>query len=106
MITAYRERRELMMRRLRAIPGLTAIEPDGTFYVFVRYDVPMTSTEVTAALKAAGVLVRPGAEYGPSGEGHVRLSFAADIDDLEAAMDRVARCVDELRARHVNVPGV
>jgi aspartate aminotransferase len=44
--------------------------------------------EVAALLAEAGVVVRVGAEYGPGGEGHVRLSFAADINLLAAGLDR------------------
>ena len=100
MLAAYRERRALIMRRLERIPELAASEPDGTFYVFARYDLPMSSMAVGEALRAAGVIVRPGAEYGPSGEGHIRFAFTVGVEDLELAMDRVERCLHELSRDH------
>lgn len=96
MLAAYRERRGILFDRLTDIPALSAPLPEGTFYAFARYDFPTTSIELTARLREAGVLVRPGAEYGPSGEGHLRFSFAADVPVLHEAMDRVATCLKEL----------
>jgi aspartate aminotransferase len=89
MLAAYRKRRDVLFDRLAALPVLTARPPEGTFYAFARYDLPLSSVELTAELRAAGVVVRPGAEYGPSGEGYIRLSFAADIPILHEAMDRM-----------------
>ncbi|MCD7439476.1 aminotransferase class I/II-fold pyridoxal phosphate-dependent enzyme [Streptomyces lincolnensis] len=90
MLAAYRERRDVLFDRLAGIAELSAPVPEGTFYAFARYDLPIASTELAAGLRGAGVLVRPGAEFGPSGEGHLRLSFAADIPVLHKAMDRIS----------------
>jgi aspartate aminotransferase len=100
MRAAFRERRDVIAKRVADIPGLWAPEPEGAFYVFVRYDLPLPSTEVTAALKDAGVLVRAGAEYGPSGEGALRLSFAASVDDINTALDRIAEVLARLASEH------
>jgi aspartate aminotransferase len=105
MLEAYRDRRAVIMRRLEKIPGLVATEPDGTFYVFARYDLQLASTVVADALKAAGVIVRPGAEYGPSGEGHIRFAFTVGTDELELAMDRVEHCLEELRQGRMAATG-
>lgn len=78
MVTSYRDRRDLLLDQLAAIPRLSSYAIDGTFYSFVRYDLDRPSEQVTAELRAAGLIVRAGAEYGPTGEGHIRLSFAAD----------------------------
>ncbi|HAJ53483.1 MAG TPA: pyridoxal phosphate-dependent aminotransferase, partial [Lactobacillus sp.] len=39
----------------------------------------------------AKVAVIPGASFGPGGEGYVRLSYAASMEDLELATDRIAK---------------
>jgi aspartate aminotransferase len=98
MTSAFRERRDVIMKRIAEIPGFDAPAPEGAFYAFARYELPLPSTEVTAALKEAGVLVRAGAEYGPSGEGALRLSFAASIDDINTALDRIADVLAGLAA--------
>ncbi|WP_210435116.1 hypothetical protein [Saccharopolyspora sp. ASAGF58] len=42
-------------------------------------------------LLAGGVAVRAGGEYGPSEEGHIRLSFAADFDTLDEGLNRLQK---------------
>ncbi|GAA4927570.1 aspartate/methionine/tyrosine aminotransferase [Nonomuraea thailandensis] len=44
-----------------------------------------------------GVAVRSGSEYGPSGEGLIRLSFVADLGTLAAGLDRIETIVLRLR---------
>jgi aspartate/methionine/tyrosine aminotransferase len=44
-----------------------------------------------------GVILRAGSEYGPSGEGHLRLSFAADLATLEAGLDRIEQGILEIQ---------
>ncbi|WP_167499282.1 hypothetical protein [Amycolatopsis thermoflava] len=38
-------------------------------------------------------MLRAGVGYGPSGEGHLRFSFAADIPQIEKAIDRMTACL-------------
>lgn len=85
MVESYRERRDLLRDLLSDVPELTLYDIDGTFYLFVRYEADLSSEQVTAELREAGLLVRAGSEYGPSGEGHIRLSFATDPSSIEAA---------------------
>ncbi|WP_031466203.1 pyridoxal phosphate-dependent aminotransferase [Sciscionella sediminilitoris] len=93
MLAEYRERRTALCERLTEIPGLSANPPEGTFYLFARYAPGVSSVEFAARLRESGVLVRPGSEYGASGEGHVRFSFATGTDRIHLAMDRVAACL-------------
>jgi aspartate/methionine/tyrosine aminotransferase len=53
------------------------------------------SERVARELSERGVMVRAGAEYGPSGEGHVRISFAASEDDLRAGLARIVRYAED-----------
>ena len=98
MLRAYRSRRDLLVELLSEVEGLRVRVPDGAFYAFVAYDLPRPSFTVAAELKAAGVAVRAGAEYGPSGEGHLRLSFAADADAITEAAARIAGWFKAARA--------
>ncbi|WP_211362388.1 hypothetical protein [Pseudonocardia cypriaca] len=61
----------------------------------MRRPVDDASTRVARELAERGVLVRAGAECGPSGEGHVRISFAASEDDLRTGPARIVRYVED-----------
>lgn len=98
MVDAYRERREIVVSSLTEVPGLHLLPPEGAFYGFFRYDANLPSKTVAGDLAQRGVLVRAGAEYGPSGEGHVRISFAASADDLRTGLSRIIRYTEDLKA--------
>lgn len=96
MNVVYAERREFILRRIAEIPGLDAVRPEGAFYVFARYDRAIRSALLaTDLLRDHGVAVRPGAEYGPSGEGYIRLSFATDIETIAEGLDRIEQYLRE-----------
>jgi aspartate aminotransferase len=89
MVDTYRQRRELVVAHLSDVPGLHLVPPEGAFYGFLRYDAALPSEEVVRELAERKVMVRAGAEYGPSGEGHLRISFAASEDDLRTGLARI-----------------
>ncbi|MEV4889791.1 pyridoxal phosphate-dependent aminotransferase [Nonomuraea sp. NPDC055795] len=89
MAGRYRQRRELVVAHLSGIPGLHLVPPEGAFYGFLRYDAGLPSEAVARELAERKVMVRAGAEYGPSGEGHIRISFAASEDDLRTGLARI-----------------
>ncbi|MFH8439790.1 pyridoxal phosphate-dependent aminotransferase [Streptomyces sp. NPDC018026] len=95
MADRYRRRRDLVVGRLSGVPGLHLVPPEGAFYGFLRYDSGLPSEVVARELAARQVLVRAGAEYGPSGEGHLRISFAASEDDLWVGLERIVRYFGE-----------
>lgn len=90
MQRVYSRRKEVMFDALRAVPGLTVRPPEGAFYLFPKYEVEADSVDVVAFLRGYGVAVRPGAEFGSNGEGHLRLSFAADEQDIVRGVARLA----------------
>jgi len=89
MLQAYQTRRDFTLKRLAGMDGLDAHQPEGAFYAFVRYHAALPSEEVAHRLLAGGVSVRAGSEFGPSGQGHIRLSFAADLDTLDEGLSRI-----------------
>jgi len=97
MVDTYRLRRELVTAQLSGVRGLHLVPPEGAFYGFLRYEARRPSQQVVRELAERKVLVRAGAEYGPSGEGHIRISFAASEDDLRTGLDRIVG--------HLGVPG-
>jgi aspartate aminotransferase len=96
MLAAYQERRDYLTARIAKMERLDAIEPAGAFYIFARYLSALGAAEVTDRLLAGGVAVRSGSEFGPSGEGHLRLSFAASLETLEGGLDRIEAVLNDL----------
>jgi LL-diaminopimelate aminotransferase len=89
MCEIYRRRRDLLVPALRRV-GLEASPPKGTIYLWA--PVPSGHTSGSFAdqvLSQADVIVTPGAAYGPSGEGYVRLSLTVADERLEEAVQRI-----------------
>ena len=90
----YRVRRDTLHAALAAIPGVTCTLPDGAFYLFpdVRaYLKRRTKDSValaTALLDEAHVAVVPGEAF--AGPGHVRISFARPLAELQDGARRIA----------------
>jgi aspartate aminotransferase len=97
MVSELQARRNVACSYLGAIPGVEVAIPRGAFYAFPRIDLDLTSAELTSRLARSGVLVRAGSEYGPSGEGHIRISFASEMPQLREGMERIAKCLQQIR---------
>lgn len=97
MLAAYRSRRAIVVEHLSEAPGITLVSPEGTFYGFLRYHADLPATQAVQGLRDHGVVVRAGSEYGPSGEGHVRISFAASEHDLRIGLGRLRSYFDPKR---------
>jgi aspartate aminotransferase len=97
MSRSYQERRDMVVARLAEIPQVTVAMPQGAFYAFPRVRAACSSDELTCRLAAAGVLVRSGTEYGPSGEGCFRISFATDPWLLEEGLRRIRVVISAAR---------
>ena len=98
MRDSYARRRVLMRDALAEVPGLTLSEPEGAFYFFPRYDVELPSVELVSRLRQQGIAVRPGAEFGSRGEGHLRLSYAASDAAIVEGARRIAKAMGALRS--------
>ena len=92
----YQRRAALMHRLASAVPGLHPAEPQGAFYLWVRYDLPLPAREVRARLWDRGVAVRSGSEYGAAGEGHLRMSYSVNEATIEKGMAIVAEVMRAL----------
>ena len=58
----------------------------------------MTSSEFCEALlKAEQVAVVPGSAFGEAGEGYVRVSYAASIDNINLACDKMEKFLNSLK---------
>ncbi|WP_406221695.1 pyridoxal phosphate-dependent aminotransferase [Streptomyces canus] len=95
----FQRRRDLVMRHLDGLDAVSVVRPLGAFYAFPRVDSAFSSLELVRRLADGGVLVRAGSEFGPSGEGHVRLSFATDEASIEEGLLRFTRVIKGLQVR-------
>jgi aspartate/methionine/tyrosine aminotransferase len=91
MRAAYSRRRDLAWAAVHA-HGLAAVRPQGAMYLFIDVSrAGITSMEFTLRLlEEERVTVAPGSVFGPAGEGHVRLSFAASEEAITAGIERIA----------------
>ena len=99
MRTAYRARRDFIVRGINAIPGLSARTPEGAFYVFVNIRRTGLTSEAFSQrlLEEAHVALSPGSAFGPSGEGFVRIAYAASMDVLGEGLERISQFMCRLR---------
>jgi aminotransferase len=99
MVLEYSKRRELVVKELEGIEGISCVKPQGTFYAFANITrIGLSSEKFTRELlEKARVAVVPGNAFGTQGEGFIRLSFAASADELTTAFERVRNAIVELR---------
>jgi aminotransferase len=95
MLAEYDRRRKMMVRGLNAM-GLPTFEPRGAFYCFPRISGLGMSDEEFAErlLVEERVALVPGGAFGPTGRGHVRICYATPMDELEEALIRIGRFVE------------
>lgn len=86
----FRARLERAVKGLSAVEGIDCKMSDATFYLF-----PRVAGDDTAIAKrwldTQDVAVLPGSAFGAAGAGHVRLSLTVSDEDLDIALDRIAK---------------
>ncbi len=86
----YKKRRDRVVGALNDI-GLKATEPKATLYIWTRVPEGYTSAEFAQKmLEERDVVVTPGASYGPSGEGYIRLSLTIPDDQIDEGIRRIS----------------
>lgn len=99
-VTHEYERRRTLVKTLLTDAGVGDVRlPEGTFYALVGHAPEITSLELTRQAMSAGVSVRAGSEFGPSGEGVLRLTFAAGGEALREGLRRLAGAVLSVEQR-------
>lgn len=93
MRQAFAKRRQVMLDRINAIPGLSCPKPDGAFYLFP--DISKTGLKslefCDALLEEHQVAVIPGIAFGA--DDNIRLSYATDLATIEKGLDRLDKFV-------------
>ncbi|HRY22846.1 MAG TPA: pyridoxal phosphate-dependent aminotransferase [Geminicoccaceae bacterium] len=92
MVEAFDRRRAVIVERLNALPGFRCAVPGGAFYAFPNIEGTGLGSRAMqdGLLNDAGVAIISGTSFGVYGEGYVRFSYAASIEEIEKAMDRIA----------------
>jgi aspartate aminotransferase len=105
MVEEFRKRRDAIVEKLNAIPGITCMIPQGAFYVFPDVSalfgrsyhgiVISNSSDFTAfLLDEANVAVVPGVDFGH--DNHIRLSYATSLKNIEEGLKRVRNAAMKL----------
>jgi len=100
---ALRERADLTIRRLNAIPGMSCVAPRGAFYAMPKVTLPPGRTDeeyVLALLREGGVLCVHGSGFGTAPcDGFFRVVFLASPAELSAIYDTMEAFTKEYLAR-------
>ena len=87
---AFMKRRDLIMKSLSGIDGLSFVKPEGAFYLFPEYDLEMTSNDMSMKLlEDVQVIVTPGSAFGEQGEKHFRISYATSDENIIEGSRRI-----------------
>ena len=90
LVERYRAGRDLVVQRLGGMRRVEMSRPEAAFYIMFGVQGMGDSLEFAKKLvHEAKVGLAPGSAFGPGGEGHLRLCFAASTDRLSKAMDRL-----------------
>jgi len=87
----FRTQREAALFSIERELDATIPPPAGAFYAFVPVPACDTVTFAKTLATDAAVLVIPGVAFGSLGEGFVRISYAASIEDIGAGIERIGR---------------
>ncbi|GMA70130.1 aminotransferase [Leuconostoc litchii] len=97
MKVEYMQRRDYVYEKMTEL-GFKVAKPDGAFYIFAKIPAGYSQDDFVFARDLAqknGLALIPGSSFGPGGEGYVRLSYAASIEKLQQAMQRLSTYMKE-----------
>jgi aminotransferase len=86
---------EMLYQAVAALPGVSCVRPLAGFYMFPNFGrLGHGSLDLSLRLiEQAGVVTMPGTEFGPAGDGYLRLSVAAGREHVEKGIPRLTRFV-------------
>lgn len=99
MVQEFRHRRDVIVKGLNTLPGVTCLKPKGAFYVFPNIrKTGLTSEEFAELmLTKGGVAITPGNYFGEQGEGYVRLCYANSIETINRAIEKMRPILEHLQ---------
>ena len=103
MRRAFEERRNVIVDRLNAIPGIRCVKPDGAFYVFpniaalLSAQIPDSDALSERLLAEARIAVVPGSGFGAPE--YIRLSYATSMEQIQEGLNRLEAAAKALGRR-------
>jgi len=98
-VSEIKKHRDLVVKRLNEIPGLSCPNPKGSFYAFPKIENNKFGSDkefVTKLLESKGVLTVHGSGFGEKyGSGHFRLVYLPSLDILDSAMNKIEEFVSQ-----------
>ena len=98
MVDEYNRRRRYIFNGLKSI-GIEAFEPEGAFYIFPKIgDFGLSGEEFcNKLLYEYKCAIVPGTDFGESGEGFARISYAYSVKHIAEALERIEAFVKTLK---------
>lgn len=98
MRESFRQRRDLTVAALNTLPGVRCAMPKGAFYVFpdVRSYGRSSRELADYLLEEAGVALLAGSDFGPGGEGFLRISYATAWEQIRKGIERMRQALARL----------
>jgi aspartate/methionine/tyrosine aminotransferase len=99
MVAAFKERRDVIVDGLNAVPGFSCVKPRGAFYAFPNVKGTGWGSRKLAdhLLYDAGVACLSGTAFGSAGEGYVRFSYANSLENIKEALRRIRTSVEKIQ---------
>ncbi|CCO07194.1 pyridoxal phosphate-dependent aminotransferase [Desulforamulus hydrothermalis] len=106
MVVEFAKRRDYMLERVKALPGVSCPKPGGAFYLYPNvsayfgksYQGKTVNSATDLAdllLEVAEVAVVPGIAFG--GDDFIRLSYATSMENIKEGMDRIEKLLRQLQ---------
>ena len=96
-VSEMKKHRDLVVKRLNEMPGLSCPNPKGAFYAFPKIEDNRFGSDkefVTKLLESKGVLTVHGSGFGEQyGTGHFRLVYLPSLEILDSAMNKIEEFV-------------
>lgn len=93
MVEEMKHRREIICARLDRLSDLFSYQrPQGAYYIFPKILPEEMQNSVdfcVRLLRESGVVTVPGSAFGPTGEGHIRMSYCFTREEINEAFDRI-----------------
>lgn len=98
MVNQYRIRRDRLQPLLNGLPRVSASLPEGACFYFLRIDSHLSSLELSRYLaEEVALLITPGSAFGPTGENHLRFSFAGlSLELIPEVIQRLHKALEGL----------
>ena len=98
-VSEMKKHRDLVVKRLNEMPGLSCSNPKGAFYAFPKIEDNKFGNDkefVTKLLESKGVLTVHGSGFGEQyGSGHFRLVYLPSLEILDSAMNKIEEFVSQ-----------